>query len=319
MGYFRRAVEIDPEHAAAWGALSWSYRTLLSDGDRPDAARLSALATSTARRALELDGDNPDARLALLLLKPNYQRWAAVEAGCEDLLERHPDHCLTLSQLGYIRTQTGRWRDSLPPMQAVSELQPTWPMAQFRLFEALSSLGWVEEADARIIEAMNLAPRNILFRSARLQHLLLTGRQQEAVALMSDPLAQPAVDRRIIAQQQRIVTAYGGSGTDRRAAVEELLAERLPVESELPVHAAASAALLGEIDTAFALLDGYYLGRGRWASIRNPWPQTNHLFGAAMAPARQDGRFAALLRETRLEAFWRETGTVPDFRRPVPA
>lgn len=291
---------------------------MLANGDRPDAARLAALATSAAHRALELDDDTADARLALLLLKPNYQRWAEVEAGCEDLLARHPEHSITLFQLGYIRTQTGRWLDSLPPMQALSEREPMWPMVQFRLFEALSGLDRVEEADARIAEAMRLAPRNILFWLARLQYLLLSDRRQEAEGLLDDLVAQPKVDPRIIEHERLVLRAYGGSSRQRRDATDRLLAEPVSVDSEMSFHTAVSASLLRELDTAFQLLDGYYFGRGRWASLRNPWPQTNQLFSPAMAPARQDRRFAALLEETRLAAFWRETGTRPDFRRPMP-
>lgn len=143
IGYFRKAVEADPTHAGAWGALAWSYRVVLATRPAEDEAGLLPLARSAANRALELDRGNPDARLALLLLAPSLGRWQEVEQVCRSILADHPGHSISRFQLGYILAQTGRWRDSIREMADVRTREPTWPMASFRLFEGLSAIGRV--------------------------------------------------------------------------------------------------------------------------------------------------------------------------------
>jgi len=312
VAYFRKAVEIDPDFADAWGALAWSYRVLLARGDDSNSMHLTALARSAAERAIELDSDNADARLALLLLQPSYGRWAEVEQGCRRLLARHAQHSITKFHLAFVLGDTGRWREAVPHMEAVCNREPTWPMARFRLFEMLSNAGRVEEADARIDEAMNLAPRNGGFWSSKIDHLLLTGRHADAFALLADRAERPNDGDQLVAWQTSIVDAYAsGSTEERKATVARLLKD---VRAD-PLWVAKIAAMLGELDTAFSLLDGVYFGRGRWSAKRNTGPPTHPLFSSAAAPLRHDGRFRRLLEEMGLEAFWRGTRTQPDFRR----
>ena len=316
VGYFRQAVQVDPEFADAWGALAWSYRTLLASESRPDAAHLTLMAKSASERALELDADNADARLTLLLLKPNFRRWAEVEQGLQRLLAVHPNHSISQFHLAYVLGETGRWREAIPHMQAVSNREPLWPMAKFRLFQELGNSGRIEEADARIEEVNRLAPRNFTFWSSRIQHLMLTGRQAEASALAADEAARPIADRRLIDRELMILDAYVSRSSERRKiAIDRLLEDTRKEESNMAFEAAINAAILGDLSTAFSLLDGHYLGRGPWASKRDDRPPTHPLFNLATAPLRHDGRFARLLRDIGLEAFWRQTSTQPDFRR----
>lgn len=315
VAYFRKAVEIDPDYADAWGALAWSYRVLLVSAHDSDSRRLTSLAKSAAHRAVELDADNADARLALLLLQPHYQRWAEVERGCRGLLEQHPLHSLTQFHLAFVLGETGRWREAIPHMQSVCDREHTWPMARFRLFEELSNAGRVEEADVRIDEAINLAPRNGDFWSSKIEHLLLTGRQAAAVALLADHTARPVDDDRLIEQQSLIVDAYtSGSAERRKSAVARLLQD----PSAHPLWLAKTSAMLDEVDAAFELLRGCYFGRGPWSAKRDMRPPTHPLFGLATASLRSDRRFEPLLSEAGLAAFWRETNTKPDFRRFSP-
>jgi DNA-binding winged helix-turn-helix (wHTH) protein/Flp pilus assembly protein TadD len=311
VAYFRKAVEIEPDYADAWGALAWSYRVLIATGDDSNARRLMALGTSAAHRALELDADNADARLALLLMKPHYRRWAEVEEGCRALLAQHPQHSITQFHLAFVLSETGRWREAIPHMEAVCNREPTWPMARFRLFEELSNVGRVEEADARIHEAMRLAPRNGDFWSSKIDHLLLTGRAADATALLADKAARPNDDDRLIDQQSMIVNAYTNASPERRkATVARLLQD---ARTHL-LRVAEVAAMLRDLDMTFAILNGVYLGRGPWKAKMESRPPTHPLFSAATASLRHDERFDSLLAETGLEAFWRKTKTTPDFR-----
>lgn len=320
VGYFRQAVQIDPAYADAWGALAWSYRVLVATQERADSARLQALAQSAARRALELDADNADAELALLLLEPHYRRWAQVEQGCRRLLRVQPDHSLARFHLAYVLGETGRPGEAIRHMERVIEREPAWPMAKFRLFEQLSAAGRFEEADARIDEVARLAPRQGHFWASKINYLLLTGRGAEARILVADQAARPIDDDRTVEQERLIVEAYGKrSGEARTNAIERLLADAREQGAEAAYWAAINCAMLEELDTAFSLLEGLFFGRGAWMSNRTERPPTHPLFSLAAAPLRRDPRFARVLEQIGLEAFWRQTGTRPDFRAALPS
>lgn len=318
IGYFRKAVEADPTHGDAWGALAWSYRVVLATDPAMDEAALLPLARSAANRALELDPRQPDARLALLLLAPNLGRWQEVEQGARSILADHPGHSITLFQLGYILAQTGRWRESIRAMEEVRTREPTWPMASFRLFEGLSALGRVEEADAAITEAMRLSPRNGAFWSSQIDQLLLTGRLDAAEQLLDDRRQRPADDPMLVARQGRIVAAFRDPRPASRQAVVDALLADARADAGLTLDCALWLAMLNQPDAAFPLLEGFYLGRGPWGGRRDARAPTHPLFELAMAPLVPTQRFAALVEAIGLEAYWRNTGTRPDFRIITP-
>ena len=79
--------------------------------------------------------------------------------------------------------------------------------------------------------------------------------------------------------------------------------------------------MIGDLDSAFAVLDSYYFDRGRFApSVRRIFgPLTRRdshfLFMPMTAALRSDRRFEALVREIGLEDYWRTSRTIPDYRR----
>jgi DNA-binding winged helix-turn-helix (wHTH) protein/tetratricopeptide (TPR) repeat protein len=309
VGYFRKAVEIDPTYAEAWGALAWSYRVLFATQEHQD-SRLAVLARSAAQRSIALDADNADAHLALLLLRPSYGRWAEVERGCRGSLQKQPQHSITQFHLAFVLGDTGRWREAIPHMESVCDREPTWPMARVRLFEELSSAGRIEEADGRLDEAMRIAPRNGYFWASKIEHLLLTERQSDAAVLLSDKAARP-IDDQVVFQQQLIVDAFASGSRDRRRDAITRLLEN----GEHPLYAAKISAMLDEPDMAFSLLDATYFGEGPWGARKDDRSPTWPLFSAATASLRADARFDRLMERTGLEAFWSRTKTEPDFRR----
>ena len=318
LAHFREATRIDPEFAAAWGALAWSYRGLLEFGPRADAARLNALSRSAAARALELDPDNSEAQAALLLLRPFYGNWVEIENGLRRLSRQHPANSIIEYNLAYVLAEVGRDRESLPYIQAVAQRERFWPLTQYRYILTLFSVGQAEEAENLIDEAMKRFPRRKDFWTARMRQLINSGRLPEAIVFAQSMADRPAVGiEPAIDFEVMIVHALAdGSAAARRSAVDQLINTTRARLQYLPV-AAVSACLLGHHDVTFEMLDGYFLGQGRWAAGRPERPWTNFLFVASTAPLRRDARFARLLRESGLEAYWRSTRTVPDFRRPA--
>ena len=315
VAYFRQATRADPDYADAWGALAWGYRALLEFGPRSDDAHITTLARSAADRALALDGDNADAQAAVLLLRPFYRNWADIEPGLGKLLARHPDHSITRFNLGHVLSETGRWGESIPHFQRLAEREPFWPLARMQLFRALFASDRFEEAEHEIEEALSLWPRRYGIWSTRLRQMLLTGRAAEALAFIEHEPGLPLDSDAMIDLDRLVTRAFvSGSASQRGQALERVL-KQVTATPPNPVWAALDCCLLGEIDRAFAVLEGYFFGRGPWAGARSQRPTTGFLFNRTTAPLRRDRRFAPLLEEIGLPTFWRQTGTQPDFLR----
>lgn len=314
---FREATRIDPRFADAWGALAWSYRGLLEFApSRPDSARLHALSRSAAARALELDADNVEAAAALLLLRPFYRNWAMIERGCRELLERHPENSLLEYNLGFVLCEVGRFEESLPYCLSVARRERFWPLAHYRLMYALNSVGRIVEADDLAEEGLKRFPKRGDFWLARIRQLTVAGRFAEAQAFANDVANRPSegIEPAIDFEIQIIRALADGSPEARRKALATVEATTAANPFHLPVLA-ISASILGFPQTSLAMLEGFYFGRGRWASGRAERPQTGFLFGPSARALRALPQFAVLVREIGLAGYWRETGTRPDYLR----
>jgi tetratricopeptide (TPR) repeat protein len=313
---FREATRLDPTLGAAWGALAWSYRGLLEFGPRPDADRLRALSRSAAARSLELDPGNVEAEAALLLLKPFYQNWAEIEKGLRQLLVRNPRNSILEYNLGFVMCETGRWRDAVGLFRSTKEREPFWPIAYLRLILALQSSGLIEEAEDVIEEGMERFPRRKDFWLLRARYLAVSGQLSEAKSFTRDLARRPATGNEpAIDFEIRIIDALAsGSSADRDAALQTMKATARKDPRYLPT-AAVSASILGDNDSSFAMLDGYYFGRGEWAGGQTWRRYTDLLFLGSTAALRRDPRFVPLVREIGLQAFWSQTGSTPDFMR----
>jgi hypothetical protein len=111
-----------------------------------------------------------------------------------------------------------------------------------------------------------------------------------------------------------------GRPADVNAVIDEFL--RFAEEDMANIFLAAPIfALLGQLDLAFSSLERYFFNRGTFGKSAPIGPFTRRhtasLFSAPMETARKDPRFGQLVREIGLEAYWRQTRTVPDYRRAL--
>lgn len=308
----REAVRIDPDYAEAWAALAWGYRGLLEFGPHPDSARIQAAAKSAALRALQLQPDNMDARATILLIPPFYRHWTSIEAGCRELLARDANHRISLYNLAFVLMETGRWSESVPYLQSLKRIEPLWPLPRMRLSQALRTAGRIDETDDEIEALLKSWPRRFDIWSLKSRHLLMTGRSAEAVLFVEDASLQPPDTKALVEIDRAVVRAFASkSPADRQRAVALRLSDPR-LRSVMVVWAVLDLSILGEVDTAFSLLEGYYFGRGKWASLRSDRPRTEMLFSIMAEPLRRDSRFQSLLVETGLQRFWEQAGVRPD-------
>jgi serine/threonine-protein kinase len=153
VGYFRRALEMDPNLALAWAGLAMSldYITGFADGDFTagfEEARSSAL------RALEIDPGLPEGHLALAGIQQAHDwDWVAAEASLNRALSLRPGDTDIRRDLAQLKSIRGDRDSAFAEYQLVVEQDPLDLRAQTALANAYAARGQYDEA-ARIFDAV---------------------------------------------------------------------------------------------------------------------------------------------------------------------
>lgn len=318
--YFRRAVRADPSFAEAWGALAHALAHNVDELPPPTAARFSTEAGDAATRALALDPGNRDATLARLSLRPLYRNWAAIEREAVAATRRFPDGPMLAEIRIRILSQTGRWREAVTAARALTTAEPFDVRHQLLLGRAYWGMGEVEWARATLDRAARQPPQNDWLWLARLNLYALGGAPRDALALIETESRDVMTALPLQADLARLCAlalltrAPGDIDRAIAALVDQRRSGRVASFVSIPYLAA-----LGAVDIAFAQCDDYFLGKLDPAIGRRTPPPTHQcwtdfLFLPPTATLRADPRFGTLMQATGLDAYWRETGTQPDYR-----
>lgn len=322
---YRLAVEKDPDNAEAWGALAAVYRFQWEFSPAEEAPAMAARARSAAGRALELDRDNGDALAALAGLMPMFGNWAKGEAELRRVLARHPQKVRI--RTGRLLADTGRLREALELVRLAVAGDPDVPRSQNFYARLLQDNGRLAEAERAFAAALARWPRHLLLWFSRFYFLTYTGRPHTALAFAAERSGRPiGVPDRVFdiafASAQALATR---ASADIDTAVERHMAA-IPDGAAYAENAVTFLSAVGRLDEAFRVLDAYFFGRGPPISdsrfgheTATYTPKYNRqcyfLFYGPSAALRADLRFGGLVREIGLEGYWRETGTIPDYRR----
>ncbi|TNF76042.1 MAG: tetratricopeptide repeat protein [Acidobacteria bacterium] len=122
-----RAVELDPEFASAWAALSTRYGYEGYYGGRPPEERLAALeqAGEAARRAFELNPDNLEASRQLTLRYIERGDLGQAYQIANRTLERNPDRAQAHFMVSYVYRYAGRLDEAARECNQALRLSPT--------------------------------------------------------------------------------------------------------------------------------------------------------------------------------------------------
>jgi DNA-binding winged helix-turn-helix (wHTH) protein/Tfp pilus assembly protein PilF len=315
IAYLRRATELDPSSAEAWGELALAYQHRMEQSMDADLPALAEWARAAATRALAIDPECATAKVALASLLPNFRRWAANERALRDLQRSIPQHPALETAVGWLLCDVGRWTEAIACFRRALAFEPFHPLNQLILGWALWGGGRLEEVDRLLESALRLWPQDRAIWQSRFDFLALTGRTAPALALLDDAGSQPVIspDQDPVPRAELrdfVLTLQSGAATDVDRTVAQLIAVRgsLGTYTVVPYLCA-----LGRLDDAFGLLQTYFFGS---ATVPPPSPLSRRkaaiLFLARCAPMRTDPRFGQLTRRLGLDDYWRETGTRPD-------
>lgn len=180
--------------------------------------------------------------------------------------------------------------------------------ALWRIFISATSLGKDEVAEQALarLDALKM-PGDSPATDARRFRAVSDGDYKTALALA------PKVSRtRMDVARRATYTALASGDPALKAAALAAIA-RVREDNKQEVHAIRLFAALGEIDSAFALLEdsrrrgGSFSGPGRFPGMANPL-----LWEPSLAPLWRDPRFAGYLTRAGFIAYWRGSKSRPD-------
>ena len=314
------ATQVAPQSAAAWGALAMAYavrKRVVSPSERPG---LDARSRAAAETALGLDPEEGRALAALQLLEPVYRNWFAVEVGHRAALRKNPRIPILMFILSDTLGNVGRWRDAAELSRNFDRRRFLIPGADRKVIMNLWASGDLQGADTALDAAVQRWPQHPQIWRIRMAYLMYSGRPAEALALFREGAERPVeLTPEFINAVRVTAEALAGQRGAADAISQDL--EYLNNDPRVALQVAHACAALGDKDEAFALLDGYYFNEGRWTRLAPPGGDqdriTHPLFQPPMRELWGDPRFDRLLDRIGLKGYWRQSGTVPDFREAV--
>lgn len=311
------ATDADPDSAEAWGGLAMAYAVRRRAVPPAERAGLDQRARSAAASALALDKAEPRALASLQMLQPVYRNWMAAERRRRETLAIHPTFPIFLFLLSDVLGAVGRFAEARGLSARLDRTKFLIPGADRKALVNEWAAGNLGRADQALAILVDHWPDHPQVWPTRVGYLLYTGRPRDALALLRDPSAIPnGVSPRWIAAASATGRALTGE-LDAGSALRQVadFARDMPSAA---LQAAQAVATLGDGDAVFAMLEGYYFGRGEWALLAPPGGdedrQTLPLFLPPMRGLWRDARFAALVERIGLEDYWRKAGTKPDYR-----
>lgn len=255
LGYYRRAIELDPNYALAWTGIADCYyalsATILSLGTKAN-NNFTVESRAAAERAIALDDSLAEAHLSLgtILTETDYP--AAIRE-LERTLELNPNHAQAHNVFSVMVLGLREFKKATAHAMKARDLDPLSIAINTNLGMALFCDHRYDEAAAQLRKALELEPNLPRARYFLGAVLGMQRRNDEAIAEL-----QKAIELSKGGSVPSCSLAYVYAVAGRRAEAQEILA-RLQAESESkpppPVYLAMVYAALGDSAQAFSYLE----------------------------------------------------------------
>jgi hypothetical protein len=232
-------------------------------------------------------------------------------------LTLQPRMPLLLFLLGDLYASVGRWNDAAALSRQFDRHHFLIAGADRKVVVNFWSAGDLQSADDAMRVAVEHWPHNPYVWRTQLGYLTYSGRPSEARDLLRDSQRPAEISKDYASVAKATIDALAGQG-NATDAVDRNVAYLRGQPSAVFMVAHACAAL-GAAESVLSILGGYYFREGEWHTVAplagDDDRITAPLFMPPMRSIWRDARFDRLLDRIGLEAYWRQTRTLPDFRR----
>ncbi len=290
LSYYARALEIDPQFAAAHAATARAQVALANHSRIPGRASLEQ-ARESALQAIQLDSGVSDAHVALAEVRRTLEwNWRVAEDEYRTAIALSPS-CETAHRFfGQFLAAMARFPEAKAEVDRACDADPL-------CLVVATSAAWVRylagEYEGATARCRHILDMESTFTSARrvLGAALLAGGETNGAVSELEAAASDGDDRITLAWLAHAKAAAGLRG--EAEAIAEDLAARSSASYVPGYHLALAHIGLGNSDRAFALL-------ARAASERDP-ALINVAVEPRFAPLRRDARYSELIRDMGLE------------------
>ena len=279
LGYFKDAIDLDPNFALAWVGLGDVHLVLPFYSNLKPTEELPK-ARAAAEQALRIDKDIPEAHATLAYIALHEWKWGESEREFRRALELDPNQANTYKWYADFLSVMGRHDKALQAIQRAAELDPLSANIQLVWAEQLWYMRRYDEALSRFDKTLELNPNFPLALKVKSWVLWMSG-DLEAFFATRERLNQLLPHVHVAGSELRKAYAVGG-----RDAVLRVLRDS-PYAMAKPAHRARWNVHLGDFDAAIHDLERALDERSIWLAWSSASPD--------FAPLRNDPRFDELL------------------------
>jgi serine/threonine protein kinase/Tfp pilus assembly protein PilF len=244
--YFKEAIRIEPDFAAAYAALSraWSERGIWGGKSYIE---VETPAREAARKALQIDPANSSAHTSMCMILINYDfNYSAAEEQVRRAIEIDPGSAEAHVAYGWLLQVLGRYEEVLEQMEKAEQLDPASSQIQGDFGRMLYRARKYDEAEKHLKRSIELDPNNYGSYGRLGDVYIEMGRFGDAVAMFEKSRSiQPQG-----AHALRLAVVYARMG-NRQAALDALTTTSNRSTWEL----ARLYTALGDLDKAFTILN----------------------------------------------------------------
>jgi Tfp pilus assembly protein PilF len=246
IGHFTKAIEIEPNYAAAWAGLShaWFQRGIWGSYSHTD---VESSTRKAAQKALELDPDLSDAHTAMCFLNSNYDwDWPGTEFHAKRAIELDPSNWEAYDAYAWFLLNFSRFDELKQVMATAEQLDPVSVNLQSDFGRMLYRARFYADAEAHLRKAIELDENNSIPYDRLADVMLETGRFDDALAFLQKAKAKGASQ----AVEFRKAIVFARMGQKDKA---------LDIWNALPnkssIQLARLSIELGDLDAAFQALN----------------------------------------------------------------
>jgi len=163
LGYYRQAVETDPEYALAWAGLSRVYSDQAGYSWDRDITEGFGRAREAAERALQLEPDLAEGHVALGQIRRLYDwDWKGADASFRRALELSPGDARAVREAGLLARLLGRADEALALVRRAIVLDPLSATAHLALARSCFFAELLDEAEVEAKKAIELNPNGAI-------------------------------------------------------------------------------------------------------------------------------------------------------------